>query len=438
MENEYQIEQYVEGMSVLTDVYDKMCSYEDLEISYREARKGKRYRPEILKFSDKLETGLDLLLFELNEQVYEMGRYRMFYVHEPKLRLVMSIPFHDRIVQWSIYRYLFPFYDKQFIEDSYACRKDKGSHAAADKLQYWLRQAHRKELENPDKKCYYLKLDISKYFYRVNHEILLDILRVRIHDDKMMTLLERIINNPNQKFGLPAGFSPEDCPYEDWLDDTGMPIGNLTSQMFANIYLDQLDQFCKHTLGISHYIRYMDDVIILSESKEELHRWKDCIERFLNECLALSLNNKTAIRPITLGIDFVGYKIWATHRKLKKSTARKIIRKVKVICYQLSIGEMTKDEFKRRAASYHGILIHCNSHGLCTELNRIYCSYVKTLEQNGIGLSQVVVPEPKETKTEVQTVECHRNNRPPLRSCEDASRDHQQAGIVHSRDECGG
>jgi len=396
MEIKYQIVEYTEGMSVLTDVYDKMCTHEDLEISYREARKGKRYRAEVLNFTDTLESGLDLLLFELIEMVYEMGRYRMFYVHEPKLRLVMAISFRDRIIQWSIYRYLFPFYERFFIEDSFACRKGKGSHAAADKLQYWLRQVHRRELENPDVKYYYLKLDISKYFYRVNHEILLDILRVRIHDEKMMILLERIINNPTQKFGLPAGLSPEQCPYEDWLDDTGMPIGNLTSQMFANIYLDQLDQFCKHVLGIHFYIRYMDDVIILSDDKAQLHEWKYHIERFLNEALDLQLNNKTAIRPITLGIDFVGYKIWSTHRKLKKSTARRIIRKVKVMCYLLSIGEMTKEEFARRAASYKGILEHCDSYGLRTELNRIYISYKHNVEEKGIELSDIVMPETDE------------------------------------------
>ncbi len=386
-------------MQVISNVYDLMCTHEDLEISYREARKGKRYRGEILLFTNSLEDNLSLLLFELREQVYEMGRYRMFYVYEPKIRLVMSIQFRDRIVQWSIYRYLFPFYDRLFIEDSYACRKGKGSHAAADKLQYWLRCVHRKELANPDVKWYYLKLDISKYFYRVNHAILLDILRARVHDEKMMLLLERIINNPQQKFGLPLGFSPEDLDYTDWLDDTGMPIGNLTSQMFANIYLNELDQFCKHHLGISYYIRYMDDVIILADNKEILHEWKHHIERFLNECLALNLNNKTAIRPITLGVEFVGYRIWSTHRKLKKSTARKMIRKVTVMCYYLSVGKLSKEEFQRRAASYRGVLEHCDSDGLRKKLNDIYRSYMHPIEEQGIDLSELVMPEEENNTT---------------------------------------
>ncbi len=370
--SEYSIEEYVEGMSVVDNVYDKICDFEDLYTSYLEARAGKRTRADVMEFTDKLEENLITIQNELIWQMYNVGRYRMFYVHEPKLRLVMSIGFKDRIVQWSIYRALNPFYNKAFIFDSYACRLGKGSHAAADRLQYWLRQVNRRELANPSVKYYYLKLDISKYFYRVNHRILLDILSVRIKDQRLMGLLEKIINCETQKFGLPVGMKPEECPYELWLEDAGMPIGNLTSQLFANIYLDQLDKFCKHKLGIHYYIRYMDDVIILSDDKSELHYWKTEIQNFLHDALALDLNDKTAIRPISLGIDFVGYHIWSHHRKLKKSTARKIIRKVKVLSARLAEGTLTEEEFGRRAASYKGMLEHCDSHGLRRTLNELY------------------------------------------------------------------
>lgn len=386
----YEIMQYTPGMTVLDNVYDDMCRFDDLLISYREARKGKRYKRQILAFADNLEDEIQALEDELIELVYQMGPYNMFYVHEPKLRLVMSIQFRDRIVQWSIYRRLYPFYDKLFIEDSYACRKDKGSHAAADKLQYWLRQVSRRELATPGVKYYYLKLDVSKYFYRINHAILIDILMVRIKDERLMRLLEQIINSDNQKFGLPAGYSPEQCDYDEWLYDVGMPIGNITSQMFANIYLNELDWFCKHVLGIEYYIRYMDDVIILSGSKETLHLWQSEIDAFLNDALQLQLNNKTAIRPITLGVEFVGYRMWATHRKLKKSTARKIIRKVRVMCYQLSICEMTREAFDRRVASYKGILEHCDSYGLRNKLNEIYVEY-------NIKVETLQVPAPEVT-----------------------------------------
>lgn len=202
----------------------------------------------------------------------------------------------------------------------------------------------------------------------------------RIKDPRLFQLLREIINSEDTRFGLPAGVSPDECPEEDWLGDVGMPIGNLTSQLFANIYLNELDQLCKHELHLHYYIRYMDDVIILLPDKKELARVKAIIEEFLNDYLHLNLNNKTAIRPCSLGIDFVGYHIWATHRKLKKQTARKIIHAVDWMCEQGEKGNMSKEEFERRVASYRGILLHCDSYGLRKKLNSIYSDHVVTEE----------------------------------------------------------
>ena len=358
------------GMVILDDIYDKICDYEELYQSHIEARKGKRYRDDILVFTDRLEENLIELQNELIWQSYEVGAYRPFYVREPKLRLVMALQYRDRVVQWAIYKQLYPFYDKTFIEDSYACRRGKGTHKAADRLQYWLRQVSRKPGD-----WYYLKLDISKYFYRVDHLVLLDILRRRIKDQRLMELLSRIINSEDTRFGLPAGFSPEECTEDMWLADVGMPIGNLTSQLFANIYLNELDQLCKHELRLHYYIRYMDDVIILSDDKRELAEIKDIIENFLHDNLHLDLNKKTAIRPVWTGIDFVGFRIWTTHKKLKKQTARRMIRNVKRLCEAVQNGKTSKEELLRVAASYNGILGHCNSYGLRNKLNGIYNEY---------------------------------------------------------------
>lgn len=355
------------GFSTIDNVYDKICDYEELYKSHLEARKGKRFRDDVMIFTDRLEENLIELQNELTWQTYKVGAYRQFYEREPKLRLVMALQYRDRVVQWAIYRQLYPFYDKMMIEDSYACRRGKGSHAAADRLQYWLRQVERKP-----GKWYYLKLDISKYFYRVDHLVLLDILSRRIKDRRLLQLLSEIINSEDTRFGLPAGVSPEDCPDEERLADVGMPIGNLTSQLFANIYLNELDQLCKHDLRLHYYIRYMDDVIILSDSKRELAKYKEVIENFLKDFLHLDLNNKTAIRPCELGVDFVGYHIWTTHRKLKKQTARKIIHAIDYICKELAAGNMSREEMERRVASYRGILQHCDSYGLRKKLNEIY------------------------------------------------------------------
>lgn len=355
------------GMVILDDVYDKICDYEELYQSHIEARKGKRYRNDVLVFTDRLEENLIELQNELIWQTYSVGRYRPFYVREPKLRLVMALQYRDRVVQWAIYKQLFPYYDKHFIEDSYACRRGKGTHKAADRLQYWLRQVSRKP-----GKWYYLKLDISKYFYRVDHLVLFDILSRRIKDPRLMQLLSEIINSEDTRFGLPAGTNPDECPEDMWLCDVGMPIGNLTSQLFANIYLNELDQLCKHELHTHFYIRYMDDIIILSDSKSELAELKTVIEEFLNNILHLDLNKKTAIRPIWTGVDFVGFHIWATHRKLKKQTARRMIRNVKRMCEEVATGTMSREEFERAAASYNGLLQHCDSYGLRRKLNEIY------------------------------------------------------------------
>lgn len=367
-----------QDMAVLDDVYDSICEYEWLYQSHLEARKRKRYRDDVLVFTNNLEENLIQIQNELLWETYSVGKYRSFYVREPKLRLVMALQYRDRIVQWAIYKKLYPFYDKTFIEDSYACRRNKGTHKAANRLQYWLRQVSRRPGQ-----WYYLKLDISKYFYRVDHAVLLDILRRRIKDERLIRLLDRIINSEDTRFGLPAGFSPEDCTEEMWLCDVGMPIGNLTSQLFANIYLNELDQLCKHELRLHFYIRYMDDVIILLDSKEKLAEIKGIIEDFLGENLHLDLNKKTAIRPVWTGVDFVGFRIFATHRKLKKQTARRMIRNVKRLCEGIREGKTSKDELLRVAASYNGILEHCNSYGLRRKLNEIYIQYAYRSQEKG-------------------------------------------------------
>lgn len=354
-------------MKPIKDIYPKIYDFENLYEAWNSAKKGKRYRNEVLQFTDQLETNLIDIQNHLIYGTYECGRYRPFYVYEPKKRLIMALPFRDRVVQWAIYRQLFPILNKQFIDDSFACRKGKGTHAAADRLQYWLRQTDRKP-----KRYYYLKLDISKYFYRVDHAVLIDILKRKIHDEPLIELLSKIINSETTAFGLPAGVDPDACSPEDRLFNVGMPIGNLTSQMFANVYLNELDQYAKHTLKLHYYIRYMDDIIILHPDKEYLAEVKNEIERFLNENLHLQLNNKTAIRPCSMGIDFVGLVIWATHRKLKKKAAKKIKRNVRILAELRANDEISAEYLKQSIASYKGVLKHCNSYGFRRELNRCW------------------------------------------------------------------
>lgn len=354
-------------MKSIKNIYEKIYDFENLYEAWEQARKGKRYREDVLIFNRNLEEHLIEIQNELIYEMYEVGKYHSFYVYEPKKRLIMSLPFRDRIVQWAIYQQLFPFYEKAFIEDSYACRRGKGTHKAADKLQYWLRQTDRKP-----ERYYYLKMDIAKYFYRVDHDILLKILSRRIKDTKLLNLLGKIINCESMSFGLPVGKEPDEVEITDRLCNKGMPIGNLTSQMFANIYLNEVDQYAKHELKLHYYIRYMDDIIILHHDKKYLAKIKEQLRIFLDDNLRLDLNKKTAIRPCSTGIEFVGYRIWSTHRKLKKKTAVKIKRSIKKQIEMVCIGKESREKLARSIDSYRGILSHCNSHGLRQKLNKLF------------------------------------------------------------------
>lgn len=236
-------------MKKFRNIYEKIYDFENLYQAYLEARKCKRYRQDVLQFSANLEENLIQIQNELIYKTYKVGRYREFFVYDPKKRLIMALPFKDRVVQWAIYRQLNPILDKQYIYDSYGCRIGKGTHKAADRLQYWLRQVYRKP-----EKYYYLKLDISKYFYRVDHQVLMEIIKKKFDDPDLIWLMDKIINSEDTKFGLPLNIDPDKCTIEDRLADVGMPIGNLTSQMFANLYLNELDQHVKHELKLHYYI----------------------------------------------------------------------------------------------------------------------------------------------------------------------------------------
>lgn len=346
-------------MKTLKNVFEQVVDYDKLYRAYLNARLCKRYRYEVLNFSAHLEDNLVKLQKELIDRTYTLGKYREFYIYEPKKRLIMAQPFKDRVVQWAIYQVLNPVFAQGYITDSYACIKERGTHKAVKRLHYWLRQVGKKP-----EKYYFLKLDISKYFYRIDHDVLMGILKRKIRDDDMIFLLDKIVNSSETNFGLPPGKSPGEVKRSDRVSEKGMPVGNLSSQMFANLYLNELDQYCKRTLGIHFYVRYMDDVIILHQDKDQLHEWKRIIDTFLKEKLQLDLNEKTCIRPITLGVEFCGYKIWNTHIKLRKSTALKMKRNLKKLQKEYAAGEVTVEEAKQTISSYLGILKHCDSYSL--------------------------------------------------------------------------
>ena len=357
----------------IKNVFDKIFSLDNLYAALEDAVQGRRYKREALVYT------LDswALLQELREEVlsgtYHIDRYYIFYIYEPKKRMIMSISFKHRIVQWAIYRIINPMLVSGYIEDSYGCIPGRGSLSAMQRLRYWIEQASRK-----DEQWFYLKLDISKYFYRVSHRILKKILAKKIKDARLLEVLYSVIDCKHTPFGLPLGASPGDVPLEDRLYDVGMPIGNLLSQVFANVYLDVLDQFCKRVLKIHFYIRYMDDVIVLCNDKIQLREWKDQIEVFLMNELELHLNSKTCIRTISQGIEFVGYRIWPDRVIVRKSTSLRIKRALRGLAVKYSKYEVTMQDVTSALRSYLGMLERCDSEAL---VKKILDNLVLTHEQ---------------------------------------------------------
>lgn len=350
----------------LDNVFDMMTSFEWLEEAYRNARKKKRYRTEVLEFSNDLDANLIRIQEQLRAGTFVFGPYRRHWVYVPKKRQIAALPFDSRVVHWAIYLLLNPFYDKMFIEDSYACRKDKGSLRAALRLQYWLKEATGKP-----GRWTVIKIDISKYFYRIDHEVLIGILRRRIRDPRLMNLLERIARCDGERFGLPRFTAPDELEPEEWLSDVGEPIGNLPSQLFANIYLNELDQYCKHTLRIRRYVRYMDDVVIVVPDRAEALRLREQIRVFLLEQLHLDVNQKTVICSCER-VEFVGYIVTPRELRLRKSTAARIRRSFRGICRKYFSGEYSRKKFDRSVASYSGILAHVGADSMRRRLNEIY------------------------------------------------------------------
>lgn len=314
------------------NLYDKIYDFNNLHKSYLLARRSKRYRNEVLRYTDNLEENLIILQNELIWKSYEQGDYRTFKVYVPKERTIKALPFKDRVLQHAVNSVIEPIFIKGFYEHSYACLNGKGAHKASRVLKTWL-------FNSKHKNMYYLKCDVAKYFDSINHAILINILESKIKCPDTLNLLKHIIDNGT---------------------GVGIPIGNLTSQTFANIYLNEFDKFVKHKLKIKHYIRYMDDFIILDESKENIHRYLNEIESYLSSNLALKLNHKTRIAPVFKGVDFVGYKHFINRINLRRSTWIRQKKLIKNMFKKLKQGKITTDEVRRSLYSILGHLQHAD------------------------------------------------------------------------------
>lgn len=346
--------------TVKPSLLERIASWENLLEAYHNACKEKWYRDDVVAFSANLEEELISIQNDLLWHAYEVGRYREFYVYEPKKRLVMALGFRDRVVQWAIYLQINGELDNGMISHSYGCRVGKGTTRAADKLQDWCTLVDRKS-----EPWYYLKLDVSKYFYRVDHEILLSIMRRKYpNEDGFHWLMDEIVNCDHTPFGLPPGKNADEVPPWERLFEVGMPIGNLTSQMLANVCLNELDQYVKHELREHFFVRYMDDMVLLSSDVKRLNECRELIEIFLNDRLHLDLNSKTTIGLVKRGITFVGCRIYPGYRKLTRKSVRKMKARMFYIAKEYEQGLIDFEAVDSTMQSYFGLMKHCSTYGL--------------------------------------------------------------------------
>lgn len=337
----------------IRNVYYEITSFHTLMIADTHVSKGKRENTERLRFYDNREGNLEEISTLLRAGKVPKVEYHSFYVYVPKVRKVIFIDYWSKVVQRAIYDVLNPKICRTFIEHTYACVKGRGQLAAMEQLYTWMRETRTSGTE-----WYYYKFDVAKFFYRIDHEILMDICRKKIDDPRTIDLLGYYINNDVVPFGMPLDANQLTITEEQMLYDLGIPIGGGLSHMLGNMYLDPLDQFCKRVLGIKRYIRYMDDIIILDNDKERLKEYGRRMTQFLEERLHLNFNNKTALRPVRVGCEFVGFVIYNDHVILRKSTTLRMKRTLRKTRQDYHDNLITFKKANATMQSYLAMLSH--------------------------------------------------------------------------------
>lgn len=355
--------------SQLSHKFEDIIKLENLLAAWQEFLRGKRNRKDVQEFSTNLMDNIFSLHYDLLYQTYKHGGYEAFKINDPKPRDIHKASVRDRLLHHAVYRILYPFFAKTFIADSYSCQIGKGTHKAINRF----RQFARKVSKNNTRTCYVLKGDIKKFFASIDHNILLETLNEYIPDKNIIWLLEKIIGS-----------------FSSARKGIGLPLGNLTSQLFVNIYMNRFDQFVKHKIkdnqfakiispeppltplclslgalaerekgGGTRYIRYADDFVIFSENKKWLEDIVPAIAKFLREELKLELHpDKLFIKTIASGVDFLGWVNFPDHRILRTKTKKRVIKRI------------LKNGNQEIISSYLGLLKHGNAKKIRSKISK--------------------------------------------------------------------
>jgi len=316
---------------------------------------GKKQRKDVQEFELNLMSNLISLQKDLVVKTYKHSSYQSFNISDPKPRIIHKASVRDRILHHAIYRQLYPFFNRTFIADSYSCRVGKGTHKAMDRFQSYAYKVS----QNYTKNAWVLKCDISKFFHSIDQEILMEIIKSYIPDKDIQLLVSNII----------SGFYLTE-------KGIGLPLGNLTSQLLVNIYMNEFDQFVKHKLKAKYYIRFADDFIFLSRDKKWLESILLETRDFLWDKLRLQLHpHKTFIQTITSGVDFLGWVHFSNHRVIRAKTKRRAFANLSKKHHKFTAGEISEDKFNQTLQSYLGLLSHGNGYKISKDLLEKFSGY---------------------------------------------------------------
>ncbi|MCG7928358.1 MAG: reverse transcriptase/maturase family protein [Candidatus Thiodiazotropha taylori] len=350
-------------MKRLSGIWSQIIDFENLFCAWRKAQRGKKHSPEVSRFALNMEAELIDLQRDLKNGHYTPGEYRLFTIYERKARQIAAAPLRDRIVHHAIMNLLEPPLDRAFIYDSYACRKGKGVHRAVRRYQHWARRY-----------AYALKMDVAQYFPSIDHQKLKEKLRQRIKERPVIKLLDTIIDTSPHYRHSPVYFKGDDLltPLERQI---GIPIGNLTSQFFANLYLDDLDHTIKQQLGVRAYLRYVDDMVVLDNSKSRLAEIRLAVREHLASDRLLLHPRKAHVHQTQRGLDLLGYLVFPTRRRLRNDNGFRFARKLQRYAKGYSEGRLVWSDFNPAVQSWIGHACHADTGGLRKHLfgRTIFC-----------------------------------------------------------------
>jgi len=330
------------------EIFDKITHKGTIEKAYNKALKGDgKYNREAIVFSQDETENIRTLRASLINETYEFDGYLRFPVFEPKKRIVDAPHFKDKVVQLAINDTLKEIYKDKFIFDSYACIEGKGTHKCAERIQFFMK----KTMWEYGSDATIIKADMEKFFYSIDRNVLKTLLPKAIKSKKTLRLIFKIIDSA------------------DDIDLLGLPLGNTLSQICANVYLNELDQYCKRVLKVKYYVRYMDDIIMILLNKETAKEVLNKMTIYTNKILNLNLNfNKTKLFPIAQGVNAIGYKIYATHKLLRSESKKKIKRKIKAMPSLILEGKLSINKAESMLNSWMGHAGHANSHNFIESL----------------------------------------------------------------------